>query len=83
MLKRLLDVIKELVTDTNFESLRPPDAAWRDLGSLWKVLKCVKHDNIVTLKAGDDTDVLNLTYGVKSSNRVAEYRTKLMDIDSN
>lgn len=37
-----------------------------NLGSLTKVLKCAKDDDIVTLKAGDDADVLNLTYEAKS-----------------
>jgi proliferating cell nuclear antigen len=37
-----------------------------NLGSLTKVLKCAKDDDIVTIKAGDDADVLNLTYEAKS-----------------
>jgi proliferating cell nuclear antigen PCNA len=37
-----------------------------NLGSLTKVLKCAKDDDMVTIKAGDDADVLNLTYEAKS-----------------
>jgi len=37
-----------------------------NLGSLTKVLKCAKDDDIVTIKAGDDADMLNLTYEAKS-----------------
>ena len=37
-----------------------------NLGSLTKVLKCAKDDDICTLKATDDADVLNLTYEAKS-----------------
>jgi len=33
---------------------------------LTKVLKCAKDDDIVTIKAGDDADMLNLTYEAKS-----------------
>ena len=37
-----------------------------NLGSLTKVLKCAKDDDMVTIKAADDADVLNLTYEAKS-----------------
>lgn len=37
-----------------------------NLGSLTKVIKCAKDDDIITLKAGDDADILNLTYESKS-----------------
>jgi len=33
-----------------------------NFASLTKVLKCAKDDDIVTIKADDDGDVLNLTY---------------------
>ncbi|KZP03775.1 proliferating cell nuclear antigen [Athelia psychrophila] len=113
MLKRLLDAIKELVTDANFECTEEginlqamdnshvalvsvkldavgftkyrcdrPMPLGVNLGSLTKVLKCAKDDDVVTLKAGDDADVLNLTYEAKNSDRIAEYDMKLMDIDS-
>jgi proliferating cell nuclear antigen len=38
-----------------------------NLGSLTKVLKCAKDDDLCTLKAADDADVLNLTYEAKST----------------
>ncbi|KAF8585994.1 proliferating cell nuclear antigen [Ramaria rubella] len=113
VLKRLLDAIKELVTDANFEcseegiSLQAMDnshvalvavnleaegfKSYRcdrpmplgvNLGSLTKVLKCAKDDDIVTLKATDNGDILNLIYEAKNSDRVAEYDMKLMDIDT-
>lgn len=37
-----------------------------NLGSLTKVLKCAKDDDLVTLKAADEADVLNLVYEAKS-----------------
>jgi hypothetical protein len=37
-----------------------------NLGSLTKVLKYAKDDDIATIKAGDDADVLNLTFEAKS-----------------
>lgn len=36
-----------------------------NLGSLTKVLKCAKDDDVCTLKAGDEADVLNLVYEAK------------------
>ena len=37
-----------------------------NLTSLTKVLKCAKDDDICTLKASDDADLLNLVYEAKS-----------------
>lgn len=37
-----------------------------NLTSLTKVLKCAKDDDLVTLKAADEADVLNLVYEAKS-----------------
>jgi proliferating cell nuclear antigen len=113
ILKKLLDAIKELVTDANFEcneegiNLQAMDNShvalvavkldavgfkrFRcdrpmplgvNLNSLTKVLKCAKDDDLCTLKATDDADVLNLMYEARNSDRIAEYDMKLMDIDS-
>ncbi|KAG6876238.1 hypothetical protein C0993_004823, partial [Termitomyces sp. T159_Od127] len=112
-LKKLLDAIKELVNDANFEcneegiTLQAMDNShvalvavlleatgfkrYRcdrpmplgvNLNSLTKVLKCAKDDDECTIKAADEADVLNLVYEAKSSDRIAEYDMKLMDIDS-
>ncbi|KAI0045952.1 proliferating cell nuclear antigen [Auriscalpium vulgare] len=112
-LKRLLDAIKELVQDANFEcneeginlqamdnshvalvSVKLSAGGFRkyrcdrpiplgvNLGSLTKVLKCAKDDDICILKATDDGDVLSLTYEARNADRIAEYDMKLMDIDS-
>ncbi|KAF8151291.1 proliferating cell nuclear antigen, N-terminal domain-containing protein [Crassisporium funariophilum] len=112
-LKKLLDAIKELVTDANFECNEEgihlqamdnshvalvavkllahgfkryrcdrPMPLGVNLTSLTKVLKCAKDDDICTLKAADEADVLNLVYEAKNSDRIAEYDMKLMDIDS-
>ncbi|KAF8056640.1 proliferating cell nuclear antigen, N-terminal domain-containing protein [Lyophyllum atratum] len=112
-LKKLLDAIKELVTDANFDcneegiTLQAMDNShvalvavlleatgfkrYRcdrpmplgvNLTSLTKVLKCAKDDDECTIKAADEADVLNLVYEAKSSDRIAEYDMKLMDIDS-
>ncbi|KAG2113406.1 proliferating cell nuclear antigen, N-terminal domain-containing protein [Suillus discolor] len=113
LLKRLLDSIKELVTDANFECNEEgihlqamdnshvalvavkleatgfkkyrcdrPMPLGVNLNSLTKVLKCAKDDDICIIKASDDADVLNLVYEARSSDRIAEYDMKLMDIDA-
>ncbi|KAG5349386.1 Proliferating cell nuclear antigen [Termitomyces sp. J132] len=113
ILKKLLDAIKELVNDANFEcneegiTLQAMDNShvalvsvlleatgfkrYRcdrpmplgvNLNSLTKVLKCAKDDDECTIKAADEADVLNLVYEAKSSDRIAEYDMKLMDIDT-
>lgn len=38
-----------------------------NLGSLTKVLRCAKDDDICTLKAADEADILNLVYEAKST----------------
>ncbi|KAI0773011.1 proliferating cell nuclear antigen, N-terminal domain-containing protein [Trametes elegans] len=53
-----------------------------NVGSLTKVLKCAKDDDLCTLKAADDADVLTLTYEAKNADRIAQYEMKLMDIDA-
>ncbi|KLO11830.1 proliferating cell nuclear antigen [Schizopora paradoxa] len=113
LLKRLLDSIKELVTDANFECTEEglklqamdnshvalvavllkeegfmkyrcdrPIPLGVNLGSLTKVLKCAKDDDVVTLKAGEEGDILQLTYEGRNSDRIADYEMKLMDIDA-
>ncbi|KAF5369232.1 hypothetical protein D9757_010041 [Collybiopsis confluens] len=113
VLKKLLDAIKELVTDANFEcseegiTLQAMDNShvalvavklvqsgfkkYRcdrpmplgvNVGSLTKVLKCAKDDDMCTLNAADEADVLNLVYEAKNSDRISSYDLKLMDIDA-
>ncbi|KAJ8468801.1 hypothetical protein ONZ51_g9414 [Trametes cubensis] len=113
LLKRLLDAVKELISDANFDcneegiTLQAMDnshvalvavkleaAGFKryrcdrpiplgvNVASLTKVVKCAKDDDITTLKAADDADVLTLTYEGKNSDRIAEYEMKLMDIDA-
>ncbi|PPQ84784.1 hypothetical protein CVT25_007399, partial [Psilocybe cyanescens] len=112
-LKKLLNAIKELVTDANFECNEEgivlqamdnslvalvsvkfgalglmrcrcdkPMPLGVNLTSLTKVLGCAKDNDICTLKAADEADVLNLVYEAKNSDRIVEYDIKLMDIDA-
>ncbi|OZJ05564.1 Proliferating cell nuclear antigen [Bifiguratus adelaidae] len=113
LLKSLLEAIKELVVECNFDcndsgiAVQAMDSShvalvalllradgfdpYRcdrnlplgiNLTSLNKILKCAGNEDILTIKASDDGDVLNLVFESKDSDRISEYELKLMDIDS-
>ena len=52
-----------------------------NLTSLMKVLRCAQNEDILTLKAEDAPDVVNLVFESSDSDRLSEYDIKLMDID--
>ena len=52
-----------------------------NLGSLTKVLRAAQADDILTLKAEDAPDVVNLVFESADADRLSEYDIKLMDID--
>ena len=52
-----------------------------NLSSLMKVLRCAQNEDILTLKAQDAPDVVNLQFETSDSDRLSEYDIKLMDID--
>ncbi|KAI8138094.1 proliferating cell nuclear antigen [Fennellomyces sp. T-0311] len=111
--KTILEAIKELVSECNFDcndggiSLQAMDNShvalvamtlrsdgfdpYRcdrslplgvNLTSLSKILKCARNDDILTIKADDNGDVLSLVFESKDSDKLSEYDLKLMDIDS-
>lgn len=52
-----------------------------NLTSLTKVLRAAQNEDVLTLKAEDAPDVLNLTFEDTNNDRMTEYDLKLMDID--
>jgi proliferating cell nuclear antigen len=52
-----------------------------NLTSLTKVLKAAQSNDILTLKAEDAPDVVNLVFESADADRISEYDIKLMDID--
>ena len=52
-----------------------------NLSSLTKVLRAAQNEDILTLKAQDGPDSLNLVFENKDADRISEYDLKLMDID--
>jgi len=112
LLKKIIDAIKELVTDANWDcsntgiSLQAMDSSHVSLVSLLlrsegfehfrcdrtlslgintanmaKILKCAGNDDMVTIKAEDNADVVALVFENKDSDKVSDFELKLMDID--
>ncbi|KAK4695903.1 proliferating cell nuclear antigen, partial [Lecanoromycetidae sp. Uapishka_2] len=112
LLKKVVDAIKDLVQDCNFDcndsgvALQAMDnshvalvsmmlkaesfspfrcdrniALGINLSSLMKVLRCAQNEDVLTLKAEDQPDVVNLVFESVDSDRLSEYDIKLMDID--
>ncbi|TIB95209.1 NPL4-domain-containing protein [Wallemia mellicola] len=111
-LKKVLDAVRDLISDANWEcnedgiSLQAMDNShvalvtvhlsqdafepYRcdrnmplgiNLGSLTKVIKCAKDNDLVTLKADDSGESLGLTFESSNTDRIGEYSIKLLDID--
>ncbi|RMZ77013.1 hypothetical protein DV738_g4555, partial [Chaetothyriales sp. CBS 135597] len=111
-LKKVVDAIKDLVQDCNFDcndsgiALQAMDnshvalvsmmlkaemfspfrcdrniALGINLTSLTKVLRAAQNEDILTLKAEDAPDVVNLVFESVETDRLSEYDIKLMDID--
>lgn len=52
-----------------------------NLNSLTKVLRCANNEDVLTLKAEDAPDAVNLVFENAGNDRISEYDIKLMDID--
>ena len=52
-----------------------------NLNSLTKVLRAAQNEDILTLKAEDAPDAVNLVFESSETDRLSEYDIKLMDID--
>ncbi|KAJ5106315.1 hypothetical protein N7456_002990 [Penicillium angulare] len=52
-----------------------------NLASLTKVLRAAQNEDILTLKAEDSPDAVNLMFESPETDRLSEYDIKLMDID--
>ncbi|KAB5563616.1 proliferating cell nuclear antigen, N-terminal domain-containing protein [Coniochaeta sp. 2T2.1] len=112
ILKKVVDAIKDLVQDCNFDcndsgiALQAMDnshvalvsmnlqaevfspyrcdrniALGVNLTSLTKVLRAAQNNDMLTLKAEDAPDSLNLVFESSAQDRISEYDLKLMDID--
>ncbi|GKT83429.1 proliferating cell nuclear antigen [Colletotrichum tofieldiae] len=82
ILKKVVDAIKDLVQDCNFDCndsgimLQAMDNSHVAL-----VLRAAQGDDVLTLKAEDAPDSLNILFESSENDRISEYDLKLMDID--
>ncbi|KAI1334763.1 proliferating cell nuclear antigen [Xylariaceae sp. FL0016] len=112
VLKKVVDAIKDLVQDCNFDcndsgiALQAMDnshvalvsmmlkaeafspyrcdrniALGVNLVSLTKVLRAAQNEDVLTIKAEDAPDSLNIQFESTQDDRISEYDLKLMDID--
>jgi proliferating cell nuclear antigen len=113
VLKKLIDAIKDLVDNANFDckstgiTLQAMDSSHVSLvslvlqdegfdlyrcdrntslgialGNMGKFLKCASNDDIITLKAEDEGDELNMIFENPQQTTIKHFSLKLMDIDS-
>jgi len=52
-----------------------------NLGSLYKILKCAANDDVVTIKAQDNADIVSFTFEAKDGDCVSDFDMKLMNLD--
>jgi len=113
LLKKVLESIKELVNDANFDcspngfSLQAMDSSHvslvalslksdgfehyrcdrnlsmgMNMANMAKMLKCAGNDDIITMKAEDQCDVVSFMFESPNQDRISQFELKLMDIDS-
>lgn len=113
LLKKVLESVKDLVTDANFDcsptgfSLQAMDSSHvslvalmleadgfehyrcdrnfsmgMNLGNVSKMLKCANNEDVVTIKANDDSpDAVTFMFESKEQDKISDFEMKLMDID--
>lgn len=52
-----------------------------NMKSLSKIVGCAENDDIITLRANDNGESLNLVFEAPNAKRVSDYELKLMDLD--
>merc|ERR1711990_345172 len=113
LLKKLIEAVKDLVTEANFDcsasgiALQAMDSSHvslvamqlksdgfehyrcdRDMSigmnmaSLSKILKCANNDDVITIKAEDDAEVVTFMFESPNQEKISDFEMKLMVIDS-
>merc|ERR1711935_1009750 len=113
LLKKLIEAVKDLVTEANFDctsegiQVQAMDSSHvslvgillkadgfehyrcnksvslgMNLASLSKILKCANNDDIITLKAEDDAEVVTFMFESPNQEKISDFEMKLMVIDS-
>merc|ERR1712216_885649 len=113
LLKKLIEAVKDLVTEANFDcdaqgiSLQAMDSSHvslvamqlkadgfehyrcdrsmsigMNLASLSKILKCANNDDVITIKAEDEAEVVTFVFESPNQEKISDFELKLMVIDS-
>merc|ERR1712093_371922 len=113
LLKKLIEAVKDLVTEANFDcsadgiSVQAMDSSHvslvgimlksegfehyrcdknvslgMNLASLSKILKCAGNDDVITMKAEDDAEVITFMFESPNQEKISDFELKLMVIDS-
>merc|ERR1712028_248221 len=113
LLKKLIEAVKDLVTEANFDctsegiQVQAMDSSHvslvgillkadgfehyrcdRDMSigmnmaSLSKILKCAGNDDVITMKAEDDSEVITFMFESPNQEKISDFELKLMVIDS-
>jgi proliferating cell nuclear antigen len=53
-----------------------------NLPGMSRILKCANNDDVLTLKANDDSDTITFMFESPTADRVSDFELKLMDIDA-
>jgi len=53
-----------------------------NFATLGKIIRCANNNDILTIKADEEGDILSLTFDSPNADRTSEFNIKLMDIDS-
>merc|ERR1711998_598936 len=113
LLKKLIEAVKDLVTEANFDctaegiSVQAMDSSHvslvgimlkadgfehyrcdktvslgMNLASLSKILKCAGNDDVITMKAEDEAEVITFMFESPNQEKISDFELKLMVIDS-
>lgn len=52
-----------------------------NMSSMAKILRCASNNDVITLKAEDNADLLELTFEAPEEKKFSQYELKLMDLD--
>lgn len=53
-----------------------------NLSSMSKILKCAANDDVITVRADDDADMITFMFESPKNDRVCDYEMKLMNLDA-
>uniref|UniRef100_A0A4W5M338 Proliferating cell nuclear antigen n=1 Tax=Hucho hucho TaxID=62062 RepID=A0A4W5M338_9TELE len=80
ILKKVLDALKDLITEACWDVSSSGISFQINLTSMSKILMCAGNEDIITLRANDTAETL-LMFETENQEKVSDYEIKLMDLD--